>query len=66
MRRAGVLVLALFLVNLPFVHQQISARQLERSGREVTATVLDTTSVNGRNLVDYRLPSEVDPAGTRF
>jgi hypothetical protein len=28
--------------------------------------VLDARTINGRHLVDYRLPSDVDPAGNRF
>lgn len=66
MRRLGLLLLALFLVNLPFVHQTWTDWQLDRSGEEVRASVVDTQDVDGRLLVDYRLPRSVDPDGARF
>jgi hypothetical protein len=59
-------LVALFLVNLPFVHQRLTDREVARSGREVEATLLDSRTVNGRHLVVYRLPRSVDPARTRY
>jgi hypothetical protein len=64
--RALVLLVAVFLVNLPAGHQAWTDHQLATDGRDVEATVLDARSINGRNLVDYRLPKDVDPAGNRF
>ena len=61
-----MLLLAVFLVNLPFVHQTWTDHQVTRSGKEVEATVLDTQTAGGRYLLDYRLPKSVDPDGTRF
>lgn len=61
-----MLLLALFLVNLPFVHQTWTEHQLTQSGKEVEATVIDTQTAGGRFLLDYRLPKSVDPDGTRF
>ncbi len=58
--------MAVFLVNLPFVHEALIDRAVASSGREVAATVLDGSRVSGRNFVDYRLPKAVDPEGTRF
>ena len=58
--------MAVFLVNLPFVHQAWTDRQVAQSGREVAATVVATRTAGGNYLVDYRLPSSVDPARTRY
>ncbi len=58
--------MAVFLVNLPFVHQAWTERQVARSGREVAATVVAARTAGGNYLVDYRLPRSVDPARTRY
>ncbi len=58
--------MALFLVNLPFVHQTWTDHRVARSGKDVQATVIDTRKVGGNYLVDYRLPRSVDPDRTRF
>ena len=58
--------MAVFLVNLPFVHQAWTERQVARSGREVAATVVAARTAGGDYLVDYRLPRSVDPARTRY
>ncbi len=62
----AVVLVALFLVNLPLAHQTWTERELARSGREVEATVLDARRPAEDYLVDYRLPRSVDPAHTRF
>lgn len=61
-----MLLVAVFLVNLPFVHQTWSDRELARSGRDVQATVIDARHSGGSYLLDYRLPRSVDPKQTRF
>jgi hypothetical protein len=61
-----VVLVALFLVNLPFVHETLTERQITRSGREVEATVLKTGNINGRHFVDYVLPRSVDESRTTF
>ena len=66
MRRVLVLLLAVFLVNLPFVHQTWTEHQLTQSGQEVEATVIDTQTAGGKFLLDYRLPKSIDPDATRF
>ena len=58
--------MALFLVNLPFVHQTLIDREVASKGREVSAEVLDGRTIRGRHFVDYRLPEDVDPARTRY
>jgi hypothetical protein len=58
--------MALFLVNLPFVHQTWTDRQLDRSGRDVEATVIDARRAGDNYLLDYRLPRSVDPKQSRY
>ena len=65
MRRVVVL-LAVLLVNLPAVHQAWTDHRIDTNGRDVEAVVLEARTINGRHLVDYRLPHSVDPAGNRF
>jgi len=64
--RLLVVVVAVFLVNLPAAHQAWTDHQLATDGIDVEATVVHARTVNGRHLVDYRLPEEVDPAGNSF
>jgi hypothetical protein len=64
--RRVVILLAVLLVNLPAVHQAWTGHRIDAHGREVEAVVLEARTINGRHLVDYRLPREVDPAGNRF
>jgi hypothetical protein len=59
-RRAVVLLVAVFLVNLPFVHQAWTNRELARSGQDVEASVVDAQHSGGSYLLDYRLPRDVD------
>ena len=51
-----MILVALFLVNLPFAHETLTDRKIAASGRDVEATVVKTGTINGRRLVDYRLP----------
>lgn len=62
----AVLLMAVFLVNLPFVHQTWTERKLERSGEEVEAVVVDAQRAGGGYLVDYRLPKSVDTQQGRY
>jgi hypothetical protein len=64
--RRLVLLLAVFLVNLPAVHQAWTDHRIASDGRDVEAIVLDARTINGRHLIDYRLPEEVDRAGNTF
>ncbi len=61
-----MVLVALFLVNLPFAHEALSNRRIDRSGQEVEATLLASRSIDGSHLVEYRLPSDVDPERRRF
>lgn len=64
--RRLVILIAVVLVNLPAVHQAWTDHRIEAQGRDVEAIVLDARTINGRHLVDYRLPDDVDPARNRF
>ena len=64
--RLLVVLVAVFLVNLPAAHQAWTDHQLDGHGVDVEATVLEARTINGRHLVDYRLPRAVDPEGRRF
>ncbi len=64
--RALVILAAVFLVNLPAVHQAWTDHRIEVEGINVEAVVLDARTINGRHLVDYRLPEDVDPGARRF
>jgi hypothetical protein len=64
--RSLVLVIAVLLVNLPAVHEAWTDHRINVDGRDVEAVVLEARTINGRHLVDYRLPDDVDPAGNRF
>ena len=66
MSRVAVLLLALFLVNLPFAQELRFERDVERSGRPAVAEVLATQTVGERHFVDYRLPGSLDPARVRY
>lgn len=61
-----MLLVAVFLVNLPFVHQTWTDHRIVSSGQDVTATVLDAQVAGGSFLLDYRLPGPVDPKQHRF
>jgi hypothetical protein len=64
--RRLVLLLAVFMVNLPAVHQAWTDHRIATAGEDVEAVVIDARTINGRHLVDYRLPEEDDPAGNKF
>ncbi len=61
-----MLLVAVFLVNLPFVHQTWTGRELARSGRDVQATVVDARHSGGSYLLDYRLPRDIDAKQTKY
>ncbi len=60
------MLVALFLVNLPFAHQTLTERRIERSGQEVEATLVASRVIDDSYLVEYRLPRDVDPQRRRF
>jgi len=64
--RRLVLLIAVLLVNLPAVHQAWTDHRIDTTGREVEAVVLEARTINGRHLVDYRLPKAFDPGRNTF
>jgi hypothetical protein len=60
------LLVALFLVNLPFVHQTLTERKVTGEGRDVEAALIDSRTINGRHFVDYRLPASIDSSRTGY
>ncbi|MFL6156035.1 MAG: hypothetical protein ACJ72D_08095 [Marmoricola sp.] len=64
--RILLLVFVVFLVNLPAVHEGLTDRDVRLHGTDVNATVVDARKINGRYLVDYRLPKSEDPDRTKF
>ena len=61
-----VVLVALFLVNLPFAHEALTDRRIEQSGQEVEATLVAARVIGDSFLVEYRLPHDVDPERRRF
>ncbi|MEO5651522.1 MAG: hypothetical protein ABIN79_05385 [Marmoricola sp.] len=66
MRGVAVILLAVFLVNLPFVQELRFDREVDSSGKPAVAEVLATSSVGDRHFVDYRLPGSLDPRRVRY
>lgn len=56
-----VLVLAAMLVNLPLLHSTWTDQRVERSGIDVSATVVDHRTVGGQHLLSFTFPESVDP-----
>ncbi|MGH3412796.1 MAG: hypothetical protein ACRDPH_06935 [Marmoricola sp.] len=66
MRRVLLLLVAVVLVNLPWAHQAWVDHRIDVAGRSVQARVTQARVVDGRPLVQYRLPARVDPGRDRF
>ena len=64
MRRVALLVVAVVLVNLPWVHGTWQDHRIAEQGRLVGAPVTRTDRHAG--LVQFRLPARVDPGRTTF
>ena len=61
-----MLLLALALVNLPWLHEAWTDHRIATAGVPVAARVLDAHAVGDRYFVDYRLPPGRDPGHQRF
>lgn len=59
------LVLLVLLINFPLLQGALTRRQLERSGVDVTATLVDHEVLGGSDdpayWISYRLPPSIDP-----
>ena len=62
-RHLLVLVPAAVLINLPLLHGTWTDVRVDRSGVDVTATVVDHRAADGQHLLSFRLPAKVDPDG---
>lgn len=62
-----LMVLLAVVINLPIAHSTWSDAQLDRTGIDVTAVVVDHGTLppkdDPRFFIDFRYPEEVDPAG---
>jgi hypothetical protein len=61
-----VLLLLAVLVNLPLAHSTWQHARVERSGVDVTATVVDHDTAAGQDWVAFRLPETIDPDRTTW
>lgn len=59
--RILLFVFVLVLVNLPYAHERWTDHRITSRGVDVAAIVVAEREVNDGYLVDYRLPSEIDP-----
>lgn len=64
--RGLLVVLVVFLVNLPAIHEGWTDHEVATQGRDVAAVVLDARGSDGRYLVDYTLPEDIDPEQVRY
>ena len=60
-RRLLFVVAVLLVLTLPLVSTLITRARVERSGVDVTATVVETSRNGDAYLVAFRLPEEIDP-----
>ena len=60
-RRLVFVIAMLLVLTFPLVATLITRARLERSGVDVTATVVETSRQGDGYLVAYRLPEEIDP-----
>ena len=60
-RRLIFVVVMLVVLTFPLVTSLVTRAQIERSGVDVTATVIQTTQNGDAFLVAFRLPEEIDP-----
>jgi hypothetical protein len=60
-RRLVFVVAMLLVLTFPLVATLITRARLERSGVDVTATVVETSREGDSYLLAFRLPEEIDP-----
>ena len=60
-RRLLFVVVVVVLLAFPLVSSLVTMARVERSGTDVTATVVETHRRGDAYLVGFRLPEEVDP-----
>ncbi len=60
-RRILVVVVALFVINAPYVLYRYQLHRVATDGVQVTATVVSSSEVGDDVLLDLRFPTSVDP-----
>src|ERR671920_134346 len=60
-RRLLFVVVMLFVLTFPLINTLLTRSRVDRDGVDVTATVAKAVDDDGRYLVAFRLPEEVDP-----
>ena len=60
-RRLLFVVVMLLVLTFPLVSTLVTRARVERSGVDVTATVVETSRKGDAYLVAFRLPEEIDP-----
>ena len=60
-RRLIFVVVIMVFLTFPLVTTLVTRARIERSGVDVSATVLQTTTNGDAYLVAFRLPEEIDP-----
>jgi hypothetical protein len=61
--RIAVVVIALLIINVPFLIHVYEERQVTSNGVRVTATVLRVTPSGSDAIIDFRLPHSIDSSG---
>ncbi len=60
-RRLLFVLVMLFVLTFPLVNTLLTRSRVDRDGLDVTATVAKAVDDDGRYLVAFRLPEDVDP-----
>jgi len=63
-RRILIVVVALFVVNAPYVLYRYQLHRVATDGIQVTATVVSASEVGDDVLLEFRFPTSVDPDQT--
>jgi hypothetical protein len=60
--RIVIVVLALLVINVPFIGHLYTEHRLNTDGVQVTAAVVDVTPKGDGDVVSFRFPAAVDPS----
>jgi len=60
-RRMLFVLVMLFVLTFPLVNTLLTRSRIDRDGVEVSATVAEAVDDDGRYLVAFRLPEDIDP-----
>ena len=65
-RRLLFVLVMLFVLTFPLINTLLTRSRVERDGVDVTATVAQAVDDDGRYLVAFRLPEDIDPEQVSF